>query len=153
MTKEIAWAHKVYQTKDKAKSLQVFEFINNIIINSKKNAYNYLNLLDEPQKEGKGTFLSHGYLLKNILLGIRDLKTYLSLPYLTHTHKETCDRAFKILAEKFDLPKLIVSGREYNFKKTTGIGYLRDVRVFYECNGLKYEPASWIGIESKGDKK
>lgn len=88
MTKEIAWAHKVYQTKDKAKSLQVFEFINNIIINSKKNAYNYLNLLDEPQKEGKGTFLSHGYLLKNILLGIRDLKTYLSLPYLTHTHKE-----------------------------------------------------------------
>jgi hypothetical protein len=48
---------------------------------------------------------------------------------------------------------LAVSGRTYDFKKTAGIGYLTDVRAFYESIGKKFESESWSGIESKEDTK
>lgn len=124
LTKEIAWMYKIYQVDDKAKAIQVYEMTKNIIHEIKKDACNQLNLLDEAFRDEKGTYLSRVYLLRNILLSKPGLNTFLSLPFVTHTDHSTWNKALDILTEKFSLPKLTVSGQTYNFKKTSGIGYL-----------------------------
>ena len=153
MTKEIAWMYKIYQVEDKAKAMQLYEITRNTIHEIKKDGCNPLNLLGESCRDGKGSYLRRVYLLRNILLGKPDLNTFLSLPFTTYTDHSTWNKALEILAEKFSLPKLTVSGQTYNFKKTAGIGYLRDVRAFYENIGKQFEPESWSGIESEEDTK
>ena len=151
VTKEIAWMHKICQAKDKAKAIQVFENIKKMIVEAENSARNPLILLDETPRAGKGNIFSQVYLLRDYILGKLDSKYSLIRPYATHPYNSTWDVALEILATRFELPKLTVSGRTYNFKKTTGIGYLSDVRDFYELVGGKFEPKSWSGIERKGD--
>ncbi len=148
LTKEIGWAYKVFLLADKAIALQASEFIQEKIKELEKHGDNYLKLLDKKDNEGKGNLPACGYYIKSLLLSKRTQRAYLSLHFLTLTHHSTWEEVLQVLATRFCLPGLRYSSRDTNGQKVTGIGYLCNVRAFYESVGIPFSAESWQGVEA-----